>query len=397
LALTILTKCNAVGLVLTYCFVVFVAESGWRRRCQALGRLLLAVIVIDGWWFWHSTAAFGEPTGLRFNKAALAANSANTAGSAVQQILGGIPGTVATFFVSLNTSSKVALVMSGGLVAVGLAAGLLSLKGRPKRSFAVLLSWPLVLIAEDIGWLAFGEPPGRLLYPAIVSLAVIVALGWQRLLVRLSVSRLGAVAWAAGVAGAMATAWLVAAPRYRYPVRLAELPPTAHPLHVVFGDSVELIGFDSPQTVFPPNGGTARVTLYWRARTNVTTHLETFLHGDSEDPDYSPDIRFDATGGGTYPPMLWQPGEVIPDEYHFTLPARGEGVNITPLWIRAGMYEVTPGQDGIRPVKTEPTAAADKGADVVLWKLASRQKPVDGAPVASFGRDLDLLGVSALC
>jgi hypothetical protein len=30
-----------------------------------------------------------------------------------------------------------------------------------------------------------------------------------------------------------------------------------------------------------------------------------------------------------------------------------------------------------------------------LWKLASRQKPVDGAPVASFGRDLDLLGVSA--
>ena len=49
-ALAILGKFNAIGLVAPYCLAVLLVERTWRARLLDAGKLALAVLVVDGWW-----------------------------------------------------------------------------------------------------------------------------------------------------------------------------------------------------------------------------------------------------------------------------------------------------------------------------------------------------------
>ncbi|HLG73863.1 MAG TPA: glycosyltransferase family 39 protein [Chloroflexota bacterium] len=405
LALAVLSKLNAIGLVVAYCGAACTAEPTWRRRMSYFGGLLGALTVVDGWWVVHMVRTFGDPSGVSWLKSSfpngleapsLSEPLSTIAGNVVRQA----PYTARTFIVNFNTDGGISLAVPALVLAIGLlgaAAYLIRSRFRPLLTPVLrpMLLWVLVMAVEGAGWLSTYDAPGRLLYPAIAPLAVAACAGWSWLLGPRWVKPVLAAVSAALVVVAGGTAWLVTAPKYAYPPRLHNLPATAEPLHVVFADSVELAGFESPRASLSPAGGDLPLTLYWRLTKPIDQPLNTFVHIQSLVDDYDSGASYDgAVGGGTYPPNFWNLGEVIVDHYVFHIRPRPGLASTIPLAVRVGMYAVPADhRGGIIPVSVDPASAADGGATLTFWRL-SPAEPATITPAAEFPA-VDLLSGAA--
>ncbi len=102
------------------------------------------------------------------------------------------------------------------------------------------------------------------------------------------------------------------------------LPAGAAPLNLPAGDGLSLLGIDAPQ---PQPGQPWPVRLYWRADEAIARDWSVSLR-----PTLGGQPLAQAAGGivqqdlvhpvhGVYPTSRWQPGEVVADDYFFTLPA----------------------------------------------------------------------------
>ena len=117
------------------------------------------------------------------------------------------------------------------------------------------------------------------------------------------------------------------------------VPAIQHPRAANLGDQVEFMGYDLDQTEVA-QGETLHLTLYWRALSEMETSYTVFTHlldganqiqGQRDNPPVN----------GSYPTMLWVPGEVVADEYAIIVNADappGEHV------IEIGLYVPETGQ-----------------------------------------------------
>jgi 4-amino-4-deoxy-L-arabinose transferase-like glycosyltransferase len=136
--------------------------------------------------------------------------------------------------------------------------------------------------------------------------------------------------------------------------RVFDPPTPQHPLQVVFGGQIALIGYDR---TWDDSG--ERLVLHWRALREMTVDYTLFVH------------RLDAAGsildqvdtmplGGTYPTTLWAAGEFVTEAIAFPEDARVRAYRI-------GWYNAETGQ-------RIPTAAdsGTDGADSVLIPVESQ-------------------------
>jgi hypothetical protein len=91
--------------------------------------------------------------------------------------------------------------------------------------------------------------------------------------------------------------------------------------------------------VEPQGDGRYGLTLYWQADQPLDTNYSVFVHLTRSDAPAGPDdilAQADsyAPVSGWYPVTLWQPGEVVRDDYVVVVPDGYDG----PLHLRAGMY-----------------------------------------------------------
>jgi uncharacterized membrane protein len=87
----------------------------------------------------------------------------------------------------------------------------------------------------------------------------------------------------------------------------ATTPTISHPLDVLFGDSLELLGFD----VIPGRDGTANLRAYWRARQPIATDLFLpFFITDGQGHEVGAALHRQAANFW-YPTNHWRPGEII--------------------------------------------------------------------------------------
>ena len=88
-----------------------------------------------------------------------------------------------------------------------------------------------------------------------------------------------------------------------------------NPVHIKYdaGDAQpELVGFETPR--FLPAGQELPITLYWRTDALITDNPALYIHVYDARGELLG--QWDAyTGNGLYPPRLWQPNEIIADEY----------------------------------------------------------------------------------
>jgi hypothetical protein len=91
-----------------------------------------------------------------------------------------------------------------------------------------------------------------------------------------------------------------------------------HPIHALFANGSELIGYSLAQPT-ASQGGTAAVRLYWRANTPQAEDARPFLHLDSVtgDTTWANQTKLHA---GDKPSSGWPPGFYVVDDYRLAIP-----------------------------------------------------------------------------
>jgi hypothetical protein len=107
-----------------------------------------------------------------------------------------------------------------------------------------------------------------------------------------------------------------------------------HPIHALFANGVELIGYSLAQPT-ASQGGTAAVRLYWRAKTPQAEDARPFLHLDSVtgDTTWANQTKLHA---GDKPSSGWPAGFYVVDDYRLAI---AEDTPAVVANLRAGLLE----------------------------------------------------------
>lgn len=321
------------------------------------GALVCAAIVVAvaGWWYARNWLLYGDP--LAFNVWVAIAGGRPEPATPVT-LLNEFEGFRISFWgnfggVNIIAPGWVYTVLDAFSVMawIGLLVGLV--RRTLPRLLALPLLWVVLILFSLVRWTFLTlASQGRLIFPAISALALLMAWGLAQFTTgnfRLAIPRRrGSPAfWLLGAAAiflfafALLAPFALIAPAYALPTRLPGGTEAPNPAHIVFDGQAELVGYALGRKGVKP-GEELPLTLYWRAR-------------EPMDEDYSVAIRlFDAhgmvvakwnafPGRGLYPTRLWQPGEVIVDDYRIPVDpgAYGPGAGR----IEVGLFRRVPLQD----------------------------------------------------
>ena len=215
---------------------------------------------------------------------------------------------------------------------------------RPLRRYAFLITlavWLGLILLALIRWMSLTPAAqGRLLFPAIASLGILLMLGWREWLptrawwlsippiLLLAVSIYG-VAWTIPNA-------------YRPPQTIAPdaVPAEARIEPILFDGRIMLTGVQvQPITVHP--GEYFEITLYWQAVDAAPYNASLYIHILGRDFEDVAQIN-SYPGWGTAPTSQWRPDETLVDRYRLLLPG---GVAVpTRLVADVGMYDYATGE-----------------------------------------------------
>jgi len=344
-----LSKASALGLLpLT---ALGLALSAWQRRAESVsdritrffGSFITVLVVsfaVAGWWYLRNWFLYRDPLGLNTFVAIVGPRLHQPT---LRQLLGEGEGLIKAFwglFGGVNVAMEPAAywVLNAlailGLVGLMIALGrnLLSrftshVSGNDSSpmtcsSLLILLTWPIILFLALIRWTTMTKASqGRLMFPAISAISVLLALGWSQWIPRRYEKwLLGIVGGLMFVLAAMAPFRYIA-PAYAKPVLLseAEIEKIPHRLNVTFGGKARLLGYEASDEEIRP-GESVEVTLYWQSLAEMDKDYTVFVHLLDEN-DLVIAQRDTYPGLGTYPTRLWRVGDAFTDRYVLNLPA----------------------------------------------------------------------------
>jgi hypothetical protein len=191
-----------------------------------------------------------------------------------------------------------------------------------------------------------GSTHGRFLFPALVSMSLFLALGLYALPTLLRVA--GFVVLFATCLAVIGYS-LYALPRSFGPTLLVYGDPqTAGVQHLTtagYPTGMRLVGWSELDSAPPAPGGKLHLRLFWGASrppdfdysafVRLTGQQGLVVHGSDHGPGAGIDLL----------PHVWQPGEVIPDDWTIDIPASSP----------AGEYQVEVGLYDYRDLKPIPT------------------------------------------
>ena len=255
--------------------------------------------------------------------------------------------------------------------------------------------WLALISISLVRWTWFTlASQGRLIFPAIAAVAVLTVYGLAQFPIfdfRFRISRFPNLSFAhlalvILIPFAALAPFTIIAPAYALPPRFPNNATVPNPVHITFENQAELVGYALPQTRVAP-GGVLPLTIYWRTRESITEDFSVYIRlFDANDKIIA---RWDAfPGGGLYPTRVWQPNEVIEDQYHIPI----------PLDARAGVGHIEAGL--FRRVPLETLTARDPRGNVVTPTLARFKitgptqpaPPIENVVEYTFGDQIGLVG-----
>jgi 4-amino-4-deoxy-L-arabinose transferase-like glycosyltransferase len=332
-------------------------------RGRSIGIAILIPIVsllVAGWWFWRNWQLYSDPTALQ----PMLELVGTRGGSPIQPLFetslmfrsfwGQIP---CAFYPPVFYAFYVVItVLSLG----GLASGWRRLRSAERRIAAILGVWFLVIVLSWIRWDAITPAPGgRLLFPALPAVALLMALGINGL-TRKPLKFGNGIVIGLLLLMAVWTAWQILPGFFTPPPRFpnADVIQPDHPLDATLGDSVRVLGYDDVTLDDGSQEPALDVTLYWQTHTSMVEDYVMALQLVSPVPGDTT-LRWNYNswpGHGNYPTSAWQPGEVIVDRYRFRLP---EADFSTRAWdMQVAFYQIETGER--LPVQIGGTDAGDR-------------------------------------
>jgi hypothetical protein len=282
------------------------------------------------------------------------------------------------------------LVLAARWLAHRFAPGKLQAPGVALIPLALALTWTGLVAALLVQWIwVAGGLQGRLLFPAISALAVLLMAGWTSLVPGRWAPAMAALPALGLAALAIATPLATIAPAYARPVVLAtrELPPGVIPLDLTYAERVKLIGYRLDPPVARP-GERLDVTLYWQALQPISQDFSAYIHlfGRNRQRIATIDTY---PGLGSYPTSQWQAGQVVEDVYPLRIaPDAAAPALVT---VSVGWYDFHGSREGIHALDSlgRPTTEAGR------FKLVPRTWPDPGsaqAATANLGNVISLVG-----
>jgi hypothetical protein len=225
--------------------------------------------------------------------------------------------------------------------------------------FIIVIAWIALMFAALVYWMqATQAPHGRLFFPALPALAILITWGlaqfqispcasaqgrdfrFQVLNFESRSSNLSFVHLSFPIflftLSALAP-FMILQPAYAYPQTLGEnaLPQIPNRVDISYEDRIRLLGFDvSPRRV--PPGGSTELTLYWQALAAMEQDYSIGLRVlDSEYKVIG--ARNSYPGHGMLPTRLWYPGQIIRDVYW--LPINADAPKATLAQIQVIVFE----------------------------------------------------------
>jgi 4-amino-4-deoxy-L-arabinose transferase-like glycosyltransferase len=365
-----LSKASALGLIpLT---ALGLALSAWQRRAESVLRriawffgsfvIVLAVsFAVAGWWYLRNWLLYRDPLGLNTFVAIVGPRVPQPT---LRQLLGEWEGFVKAFwglFGGVNVAMEPAAYWVLNALAILGLVGLMIALGRTLFSrftfhasrdrtslitcypLLILLTWPIALFLALIRWTTVTKASqGRLMFPAISAIAVLLALGWSQWVPRRCEKWLLAIVGSLMFALAAMAPFRYIAPAYAKPVLLSEAEIAKIPdrLDVTFGGKARLLGYEASDEETRP-GESVEVTLYWQSLAEMDRDYTVFVHLLDEN-DLVIAQRDTYPGLGTYPTRLWRVGDAFADRYVLTLPP----TVFTPCTGRfeVGLYDFSSGE-----------------------------------------------------
>ncbi|MDH7489342.1 MAG: DUF2142 domain-containing protein [Anaerolineae bacterium] len=285
--LATLSKLSGAGLL-----GLFVAAGLWqalRRRERAWLRdasIVVAVwVVLTGLWFARNAAVYGDLTATSRMVEMMGRRAGEVSFATFWGELRGLVGSFWGLFGWFNVPAPDAMYRMFNLAALAALAGWgLRLVRRQEmttpRAVVWLALWALIVLAALAQWTARTlASQGRLIFPALPALAVLLAAGWEGIWPRR--------ARGAGMA-ALALVFLFWAaraplftvrPTYAPPPTVPEraLPASLVPLDARIGDVAFLLGYQArPDTV--RSGEWLTVTLCWRPFRRTEVNYSVYIH-----------------------------------------------------------------------------------------------------------------------
>ena len=323
-----LSKASAIGLWL----VALTAVSVWpterqpRFASRALwsSSALLIALALSGPWLIRSALVFGDVLGTSTH---MATPWARSEWLPLTKVLVQFPSALNSWWLAFGWGDIVAepwvYWALDALAIVGLGGALywfITARQRRLERWGVIMlaAWLAVVVAAFIRWNQMLDAAlGRLLFPAISSAAILIALGWQ------SVLRRWAALPALGLLALSIVAlplWLI--PAYARPVMLSEAALAAQPgqpIDVRYGDVARLVRLAVPRSPWPQPGDEPVVTLCWQPLSQDDRPLMMLIQIVGAENRVVA-TRRTLPGLGSYSTSMWQPGAFFCDVVHVSVP-----------------------------------------------------------------------------
>ncbi len=323
--LAALTKISGLGLLglagLTLLWHGYKQRS-WRIAILPNALMSLVATAIAGWWYWRNYTLYGDWTGTENMVKMMGARAITPTAGQLWAELSGLPRSFWGLFGYFSVPLPEAAYLFFNLLLLAGLAGLMVIPLKKSRPFSLpgqnwmmLTGWLGLIFIGFLQWtLRTPATQGRLLFPALASLAVLWAAGWLAWIP----PRLG---WLAAAAMLTISAWIpfgVIAPAYARPAPIAELPTSAQPLHAKFIEPITLLGYSTPQTTIYP-GDKLPLILFWQNSAPITTDYTLFIHLLDEN-DLVIAQRNLFHGAGVFPTSQWAANQPFADDYILTIP-----------------------------------------------------------------------------
>lgn len=385
--------------VATLVAVALVLEALRNRRplpVFPVAMLAAALVVFSGWWFARNWGLYGDPTGMtKFIQASGGASPALSLDRVWVETQRLWLSTWGLFGWS-NVPADFPVYALYGLVCVLALVGLarlLYVRGEratlalPLAFLALWIVVFLLLLAQYMRMISGVQ--GRMLFPALPAVAVLLIAGLSRLLARPPAGRPVTAALAAMlVLPGLLAPFLYIIPAYPRPVLLggAQIAAITSRLDLAYGQHARLLGYKLSDPDLVP-GRPVELTLYWQAIAPAPRDYSVFVH--LIDPQGNPVGGYDGPLLPSYPATAWQTGDAVQETYSIQpgVPTQTpSSVRIeVGLYIFPGLERVPVSSGGAAPMATAATIARLRFPGPAVQPPSSGRSAMLGAEVQLAG------------
>jgi 4-amino-4-deoxy-L-arabinose transferase-like glycosyltransferase len=421
LGIAALSKLQGLGLFLLSALVgLLIAwqRRDWRLPLRALLPVALPALAIAGWWYWRNDALYGDWTGI----GNLLANNGRrddplTLAGFWREFRGlrySFWGLFGWFNLLLpqwiyTLLDGVTLLALAGLVWPFVRRSAADRGTAHNSQFIIhnsqftivllLFTWAALSLALLLYWTiqATGSQ-GRLLFPGIGAFVILLVMGLQTWLKRLSEASqrwiwLLLPALLLGSSVYSLTVLLPAA--YQAPLPIATVPASAATIDIVYGDDdkLKLLALEIPDRRYAA-GEAIPVTLYLRASAQVQDDYQLFIQFLDENRVEVGNLTSHPAWGRN-PTSLWTPGAIYADSYPVLISGRIDHHAPLLAQVYVGFVDPRTEKSGRFPIlaRTADGAAIDPFVGQVAISPHESPAPVGLTPVgAQFGNVIQLTG-----